>query len=170
MRYYTTYYYALGLLGLLLTTSERGLSQSIIGASSGGAVVTNQFHAWSVGEMCAISSQTVGSLTVTQGFLQPLIGVVSTKDETDSFFSQLSVFPNPTASILNIKGTYPDYPADLRLGLWDSRGVLLWEMDGADTEPGVLDQTIDLKTYPAGTYLLTIQNIQKSSTFIITKL
>jgi hypothetical protein len=147
------------------------LAQSVVGTASGSGVIGNQqTHAWSVGEMCAITTQTSPTLVVTQGFLQPSDAPVSTDEPAGLWVTDLLVFPNPTIQSVQISGTIGTTPMDIQMLLTDASGKSLWANALALAGGTSLNQQIDLSLYPSGQYMLTLSGTGKPLTYIITKI
>jgi hypothetical protein len=156
---------------LWIAAFSMSTAQTVVGAASGnGTIGGQQIHTWSVGEMCAVSTQTSPTLIVTQGFLQPADAPISTDAPAGFLVTDLRVFPNPSAQWVQISGTLGADPLDIRLQLTDATGKLLWSQSLSLAGGTTLDQSIDLSLYPSGQYMLTLFSTDKPLTYIITKI
>lgn len=145
-------------------------SQSVLGAAANEAVINSRQHQWSVGEMCAVGTVTSPSLLLTQGFLQPAGGVVPTQ-EADLIFTDLRVSPNPTAAIATLWGYLPaGLTGPLTIQLWNAEGRVIQSGIAESQSDGFIRHTLDLTSYPAGTYFLYLQHSTATKTISIVKL
>jgi len=158
------------LLSLALGAALPGHSQSAFGAAANEAVINSQQHQWSVGEMCAVGTATSPSLLLTQGFLQPAGGLVPTQ-EADLIFTDLRVSPNPTAAIATLWGYLPaGLTGPLTIQLWNAEGRVIQSGIAESQSDGFIRHTLDLTSYPAGTYFLCLQHSTSTKTISIVKL
>ena len=139
-------------LGLLF--SSLGYSQSVspeVTASAGDHFTgTNVQLSWTIGETM-IETYVNGSNQLTQGFHQTNLIVTAVEDLLESF--QIKVFPNPATNILNIEWSEISDP--LTLTLYDVTGKQLLMQKIVDQ---AMSKTLDLTTYAAGGYLLSLSN------------
>jgi hypothetical protein len=74
----------------------------------------------------------------------------------------LSVFPNPSSGLFTISGGQGDRQ---KVSLFGLDGALIYE--NLRFEPG---QSLDISAYPAGSYILRVQDLYRTGTLIIQKL
>lgn len=129
-------------------------AQEAITSSYGSATLGGQVYDWTLGDMAAIETIENTTLIVTQGFLQPVSGAIST-NEPRLPFGSVQVFPNPTHGAVQMNATF-DAPVILRYAVLDITGKLLLE-NMADNVQASHAETIDLSTFAAGTYLLRVE-------------
>ncbi|WP_420577176.1 T9SS type A sorting domain-containing protein [Ekhidna sp.] len=80
---------------------------------------------------------------------------------TSEFFTDFSIYPNPTPSILNI--SYDKVLSDkMQMSLYDMNGKQLFSKDIAKGEDGHLH--VDLSAYEKGLYLLKFHDTEKNKT------
>ncbi|MBL7828450.1 MAG: T9SS type A sorting domain-containing protein [Saprospiraceae bacterium] len=110
---------------------------------------------WSIGETMVETFSNANILT--QGFHQVYLTVTATDDVT--FDPSLSVFPNPTCSVLNIHSEQ-----SVLARLFNHAGQLITSF----TEP-FREQQYDVSRLPAGAYFLEVRglNTQQTKTFKI---
>ena len=91
------------------------------------------------------------SLTLTQGFHQPSLMLINGIDELPEL--TVKVYPNPTAGQLKIQ-TSSETPS-LRWQLTNTNGQVLLQ---SKTATSSFAETLDLASFPAGTYWLSFRN------------
>jgi len=120
-------------------------------ASDGDHINAGSFHLdYTVGEV-VIETVYGDSLTLTQGFHQPNLMLISGIDELPEL--TVKVYPNPTAGQLQIR-TSSETPS-LHWQLTNTNGQVLIQSKTATTSPS---ETLDLANFPAGTYWLIFRN------------
>ena len=107
---------------------------------------------YTVGET-VIETLTGDSLTLTQGFHQPNLMLITSSDELREL--TVKVYPNRTAGLLQIQ-TASETPS-LRWQLSNANGQVLLQSKTATTSPS---ETLDLANFPAGTYWLSFRNTE----------
>lgn len=144
-------------VGLLLGSLGYGQSVSPEVTASAGEhfAGANAQLSWTIGELM-VETYMMGSSQLTQGFHQTNLIVTAVGDIAESF--QVSVFPNPTIDVLNIK--WSEVSGPLTLSLYDVTGKQLLSQQALDQ---TMSKTVDLSTYAAGSYFLQLIN-QESKT------
>ncbi|MCF8462249.1 MAG: T9SS type A sorting domain-containing protein [Flavobacteriales bacterium] len=104
---------------------------------------------WTIGEP-VINTHDNGSNILTQGFHQPDITVTGIH-ETEMALEGVSVYPNPTDQLLNIR--LEGQQNDVTLGLYDSAGRMV--LSDELTSGSTLSQ-LSLTGIANGTYLLRL--------------
>lgn len=128
-------------------------SQSVIGSTGGkGSVGTMNIY-YTVGET-AITTITNDSTTLSQGFHQPYL--FTTALEETFLPGEVTVFPNPTASILQIQFEGIKLQ-NLSISLHDFAGRSLSHSEVRNTT-----WQIDLSDLPGGIYLLTVIDVENN--------
>ncbi|HTO14956.1 MAG TPA: T9SS type A sorting domain-containing protein [Edaphocola sp.] len=139
-------------------------AQTVVLSSGGNASGAGGSSSYSVGQMVYNSyNGTEGS--VIEGVQQPYeISTVSISKDFEGIRIFLSVYPNPTSSLLNLK--IDNYPSnEISYQLTDLYGKLL--VSGKTT--GALTQ-VSMNAYAAATYFLIVQkNKVTIKTFKIVK-
>ena len=153
----------------LYSISSSAMSQTSMDAASNQAFVNNQWHEWSVGEMCAVNTAISPSLIITQGFLQPQEAVVYS-GEIQKAITDLKVFPNPTRAIAALEGQLPESIRQFNYQMIDATGAMLDNGVVSIPSGGHVEQAFDLTTWPAGIYFLNIHISGIVKTFSIIKL
>jgi len=146
------------LLLLLATSNVTGqhISPNIVDAAGKTSTVGNFSLAWSVGESSAITTMENSHLILTNGLLQQYSKINSDYKLVGSFSSgDLTIYPNPVISILNINILYPDN-GNYRLELLDVIGQKIREMEFYNSGT-VITKKWNLSGLPAGSYLLNIR-------------
>jgi len=153
----------------VLILQHNAAAQTVVGAASGKALINNQIHEWSVGEMCAVTTAVAPALIVTQGFLQPQETPVPT-GENVLVFGDLQVMPNPAVAIATLRGYLPSGIAAIAFQLLDAKGALLKSGTVNPAGDGQVEQDFDLSAQPAGTYFLNLQMDHSFRTFSMVKI
>lgn len=121
-------------------------------SSAGSQPTTTTLHLdWTLGEL-AITGIADASHAITQGFHQPSLLTTATR-EWPAASGQVRVFPNPTASTLNVHLALAQ-PQSVTARLFNALGQQLWsrQLQGRD-----LAHEEDLSPLPAGTYILQLR-------------
>ena len=143
----------------------------VLNASGGYAVVGGRTFEWSIAEM-VVTTEASGSVIVTQGLLQPIDSALTSVPVTTIPSSQLSVFPNPTNSVVNISFDAPA-AGDFSYKLLDITGRLITEEKTRLNKGNTLKQ-VDLGKLANANYVLQVFYAEgdksASSTFKIQKI
>ncbi|MBX2907213.1 MAG: T9SS type A sorting domain-containing protein [Taibaiella sp.] len=143
----------------------------IINSSGGYAVVGGRTFEWSIAEM-VVTTEVGGSVIVTQGLLQPIDSALTSVPVTGIPSSQLTVYPNPTKSIVNISFDAPA-SGNLSYKLLDMAGRLIAE-DSNPVSKGSSVRQVDLGKLANANYMLQVFYTEgdksSSSTFKIQKI
>jgi len=156
---------------LSLTAKAQSLAPTTLNATGGTAIIgANEFD-WSVGEMTMVSTFTASSIVVTQGVLQPA-EMATTRITEGNQPALLSVFPNPSSSIVNINCT-STVPATLEYRLMDMTGKTLLTSTRV-TKTGLSAEQLNISQFACATYALavtvTTEQGTKTTTYKIEKL
>jgi len=146
------------LLLLLVTSNVTGqnISTAIVNAAGKTSTVGDFSLAWSVGESAAITTMENSHLILTNGLLQQYSKINSDFNLVGSFSSgDITIYPNPVISILNINILHPDN-GNYRLELLDVIGKKIREMEFYNSGT-VITKKWNLSGLPAGSYLLNIR-------------
>lgn len=124
-------------------------AQQVVSSSGDSQSAAGVEVSWTLGE-AVIETLFGGSSTLTQGFQQPKVTIISV-GEISIPGLEIKVFPNPTQEFITIR--FSEYIEDTRYALYDLRGKLIENklINSADTE-------IDLKRYASGQYILKLTN------------
>ena len=118
---------------------------------------------WTVGEPVVETIQQ-GQVRLTQGFHQTNYNLIVADESPAKPDWALKLFPNPTAEVVTLETAYT---GELNIVLADVNGQML----STQKISGVGTNIFDLKAYPAGTYLLSVQGTnQQIQTFRILKI
>ncbi len=148
-------------LSLLLILAAK--AQSVIGSNGGGGVVGTMYIDYTVGE-AMISTVRNTTNTINQGFHQSTFVVTAVRETFEA--GAVTVFPNPTTSILQIEFKTLELK-NLRISLHDElgRSILTSKADAATWQT-------NLSGLGSGYYLLTVTDSKnlKTSSFKILKI
>ncbi len=129
--------------------SQTEILKSSISCGGVTTAVGNLKLIYSIGEN-AIQERVVGSLQLSEGFLNPIpIGVVL---GTDDFLELegIRVYPNPTVDYVNLKF---DSVSDYEIALFDIVGKQL-----ASYKSNNIDFKIDMNPFTSGVYFINIKD------------
>ena len=110
---------------------------------------------WTIGEP-VITTVSNGSNIITQGFHQTQLNSVTVEEQTIAGLN-VTVFPNPTADVLNIN--LVNNLKDLQLDLFDMNGKLLQARKIGSAESNL---QISMSEYARANYLLRVYSIDGS--------
>lgn len=129
--------------------AAQSLSPTVVNAAGGTIQNGSNGLEWSLGEL-AVSTLTSTNHLLTQGFLQPQIVLVPTRDILEE--RQFTVFPNPASSALTIQTVVHDIGS---VQVLDILGRLALET--------TFQENIDLQCLEAGMYTITLYDLQKKA-------
>ncbi len=127
-------------------------ASSTLNACGNTATLAGSDFEWSVGEMVLVSTFTSGSVSVTQGVLQPSdipVGV----DPGPEIPVQLSVFPNPASTDVNISYS-SQAPASMSYTLTDMTGKII--TSGKSAKAAHSTEQLHIASLACATYALDI--------------
>jgi len=150
--------YLLPLLAAFQTQAQ-SISPSVMNANGGQKVIAGNTYEWSVGEMTLVNTTNTPGLIVTNGVLQPAETTAGIDDFTFGN-GQMDVYPNPAEKEVFIQ---PELPPNtkMQMTLTDILGKMLMQSE-VMLSTGHEKQIIDLRTYPAGNYMLMIRAEDKA--------
>lgn len=139
-------------------------------STGGSATIGSDVFEWSVGEL-VVTTESTSTITVTQGVLQPLPSTGNVK-QMNNLRNTLSVYPNPTNAIINLKGDFKQ-AGTLDYMLQDITGKSIRKGQLA-INAGISVQQIDLTSLADGAYMLNVlfttpNNIREAASFKIDK-
>lgn len=152
-------------LGLTMCYSQSPIINSPIVIGSGGDtwVQDNYNLSFTIGEL-AISTFSEGEIIFTQGFHQENYVITQIDDYIKDI--SVSIFPNPTQDIINIKGDLGNQKASLYIK--DTKGSVLYSLLDFT---GNQTQQINLNSFAQGVYFLEIiSESQNKTVFQIQKI
>ncbi len=165
------------LIPLLFTAAISLQAQSIgpatLNAAGGNANISGYDFGWSVGEMTMVGTFTTPGIIVTQGLLQPSDETATGVATNTTVARQLSVFPNPATSVVNIQ--YSSATAvTLSYRLTDIAGKVV-DKQIVNMEPGTSTSQVNVSTLACATYVLEViinpgTNAAQSTSYKIQKL
>lgn len=142
-----TYFYLL-LVGFFIQNSQ---AQKSLVTSGGDVTGTSGTVSYSVGQTIYTNATGIGG-GITQGVQQPFEIVTLGTDNFPEITLSISVYPNPTTSIINLK--IDDFNIEnLQFYLFDVTGKQLQSQKITNTET-----SIEMKNLPQAVYLLNVQN------------
>lgn len=141
-------------LGCSAAASGQSIERSVIGSLGGYSSSGNVSLSFTVGET-VVSTVSSGSVILTQGFQQPT--TASTGVKQVSHFGNLTVFPNPSSGLFQIKlenslGNNNDL---LKAEVYDGAGKLVLSNQ---IQINQQNGSIDLSHLPSGIYHLGLSN------------
>lgn len=147
---------------------QAAVAQSIGRSVVGAAGETDQhpnfgsLH-WTVGELSVETIQQT-PVRLTQGFHQTYYNLIVSEESPEKPDWALKLFPNPTTELVTLETAYS---GDLQVSIFNGNGQALY----AQKISGGGSNTFDLKDYPAGTYLLSVRDVdQNIQTFKVLKI
>jgi len=142
------------LMGAFGTIRGQSISPSTLNSTGGSKTIGTDTWEWSVGEMTLVHTASASNIIVTQGLLQP--APTPTDIRQEKLLSQLlSVFPNPSASIVNIRYNFTQ-SGTLHYTLQDMTGKKLSSQSTA-VLPGQDLIQLSVAPYANGSYMLLLQ-------------
>jgi hypothetical protein len=165
-----------GILFFLLFLSTSFLSaQSITpyALNNGGGYSSSM--ELNIGESVSIANFIASGYHLNTGVLQPMTSIVTSINEYGPavFGAQITIGPNPTSNLLNIKARF-NQVGSLSLQLIDAKSAIIFTQY-AGTIFGSYDKDILMENYPSGifymkVYFKPITGIDKTGIYKIIKL
>ncbi len=153
---------------IMVSASGQDLKQQVI-SSSGGYDVSGDNSislSWTLGELVITTVESVsGDLILTQGFQQSKMSVTAIGENKD-LGVKVSIYPNPTSEIVNIKFASPlDGETYIFIIAPDGKQIF-----NEKISYGQLLKQINMQEFPAGTYYIRVQNEIKLNVYKVIKL
>ena len=118
---------------------------------------------WTIGEP-AVETIQQSPIRLTQGFHQTYYNLIVSEESPEKPDWALRLFPNPTTELVTLETAYTN---DLQVSIFNGNGQALYTQKIS----GGGSNTFDLKDYPAGTYLLSVRDVdQNIQTFKVLKI
>jgi hypothetical protein len=131
------------------SANSQSITPSVIAAAGNHAIGSNAQLSWTIGE-CLTTTVSNGSGTITQGFHQTTLNVVSIEEQNVAGVN-VTVFPNPTSDHVSI--ALKNNVKALQIELLDINGKLLLRQK---VEAEVDRVQLSMMEYAHATYLLRI--------------
>ena len=144
------HYLLILLFGLCATSLQ---AQEVVTTAGSYGETTSGSLSWTVGEP-VIETITDGTNILTQGFQQSKLTITAINDFKIPGI-ELSVYPNPTNSLLSIE-VKTDKQRDLLLSLFNLNGKLILQKMMTGNK-----QTIKMQNYKPTTYILKVSEANK---------
>lgn len=129
-------------------------AQNTLNASGGSQSISSGTFDYAIGEMTLVSTQSNGSITVTQGLLQSGSSSLSTPEAVFSD-QNLKIFPNPVKNSLYINPAM-GMAGELSIELFDLHGRRILQK-AFFLQSGLEKQELDLSSIQVATYMLSVQ-------------
>ena len=136
----------------LVNTYAQNLAPTTLNATGGSVVIGSKEFDWSVGEMTMVSTCSASSVVITQGVLQPYQLTTGIVNATQ--INGLQVFPNPAATVLNIRYTSSS-SGTLTCRLFDMAGRMVLTHT-VDVIPGITASQLNVSDLAVAQYLLEV--------------
>ena len=151
------------ILGFALIGANAQTASPELVSSSGDSFNNTSYQLdWSIGE-CVTATHSAGDYVITLGFHQNTYNITSVVDLRADI--EMSVFPNPTSDLINLKLTDFQNLSGLSYVITDISGKVLAKNKILSTS-----QTLNFTNYTDGTYLISItENNQLIKSFQIIK-
>ena len=133
--------------------SAQSISQEVYSASGGDAEVDGISISWTIGE-CVVETFEGSNAILTQGFHQGDYTITDIEQITETNFD-ITVYPNPTDNLLNLKMTNPEenQTGALLVELLDMNGKVLLRKNWKDHHN---IEKIQMSRYTKSMYLLRV--------------
>jgi len=139
------------LLSGSLSASAQSISPEVIASAGQHFENGSSQLSWTLGEI-AIETYAASGNIITQGFHQTQL-TVTTVEETSSPSIDVSVFPNPTSQLLNIRVS-ENHPS-LLISLFDMHGKLIMDAKMGSSEKQV---QLNVSQLAMANYILRIKD------------
>jgi hypothetical protein len=137
---------------LALSASSQQSKRDVIASAGGYNSAGGISISWTLGETI-ISTYSAGGLTLTTGFQQPKDTIIITAvEENLANEVKITVYPNPTNEIINIRFEVVN-DAEISVFILDDQGKLI-KTD--KIEASVYEKQINVQDLPSGIYYLQL--------------
>jgi len=151
-------YFLFCLLSAALFSNAQSLSPTVIASTGGFASNANGSLSYTVGEMTMVQTFSAGGNILTQGFQQPNENITGLINMTQDEFGSFVVYPNPAVDNLSFGFQLPE-AGKVEISLYDAIGQKISDVFNTNYENGKIIQQLNVSSYAAGIYLLTMNVI-----------
>jgi len=137
-------------------------AQSTLNAAGGGGTIGGNSYDYSIGEMTLVSTETSSSIVITQGLLQPEAKFATSTKDLIIAQDQMSIYPNPTAAIVNIQPQFTT-AGTMQISLLDALGKTIVRQE-YKLSNGTEKQQIDISGFAIGNYLINVNFTNNKTT------
>jgi hypothetical protein len=153
----------------VLSAGAQQIKQEVIASAGGYNVAGTEPNkisiSWTLGETIIPTFESADhQLILTHGFQQKLI--ITTVEQNIAALIQVTIYPNPTSAMLNVKFDTPT-DAVINLSLLDAQGKLV-KTDLIEAD--VTSKIIDMQDFPAGIYYLRMIKGKQINVYKVVKL
>lgn len=148
-------YFLLIAVTAALFSNAQMLTPTVIASTGGFSSNANGSLSYTVGEMTMVQTFSANGNILTQGFQQPNDNVTGLIDLTKDEFGSFVVYPNPAVDNLWYGFQFPE-EGKLQVVLFDAIGQKVSDVYSATYDNGKTVQQLNVSTYAAGVYLLTV--------------
>ena len=141
---------------LSIKSNGQVVSNAIINNGGGSSTVSAFNLEWSIGESVSIANFIAPGFTLNTGILQPMTTIVTSINEYGPtvFGDQITIGPNPTSHLLNIKARFSE-AGKLSLQLLDAKTSVVFSHE-AGTIFSNYEKNILLEDYPSGVFYMKV--------------
>lgn len=154
-------------LGLILLSGST-YAQSTLNATGGEATINGNTYEYSLGEMTLVSTESGSNIVVTQGLLQPSRAFASNTADVIISQGQLSIYPNPSASIVNMQPQFKQ-GGNMHIQLLNSAGQVVLK-ESYKLSEGNEKQQFDISAFAIGNYILQVNYNNSRNAYKIQKI
>lgn len=141
-------------LMIVTAINAQHLPRQVISTAGSDVISGSVMLSFTVGQAGPVDSGTPASFYITQGYQQGDELWVSIKNNP-VVYNAISVYPNPSNGIFNLKGTLPS-AGEYEYSVYDMNGSLIISGSSATAQDANVDQFLDLGQYATGYYTLII--------------
>jgi len=142
--------YFLSVIFLFNKSSAQNITPSILNNGGGGGANLE----WSMNESVSIASFNASSYFLNTGVLQPTVNIFKYNNENASMLNKITVGPNPTSNLINIKLKYEEI-GNLSFQLINVKGEILLTEE-AGTLYTSYEKNISMEQFPSAPYFIKI--------------
>lgn len=130
------------------------IPRQVISTAGGQVVSGSVMLSFTVGQAGPVDAVAPAAFYITQGYQQGDELWVSIRNNP-VIYNAVSVYPNPSNGIFNLKGTLP-VAGGFDFSVFDMNGALLLSGSSSTVNSGEIDESIDLGQFASGYYTLII--------------
>lgn len=139
----------------LIHSHAQSISPSTLNTSGGFTTLLGNTYEWSIGEMVLVKTATAGSITVTQGLLQPnKTSGGNAINESQFIFDHVVVYPNPTENLFYLQADFKTV-GELVCLVYDMNGKTLTETK-INLKGEAIKIPFNISSFAVGNYMLMV--------------
>jgi hypothetical protein len=153
--------------GLAISAKAQMLTPTVISSTGAYSSNANGSLSYTVGEMTMVETFSAGGNILTQGFQQPTDKAVGLINITKDAYGSFVLYPNPAVDQMFFGFEFPN-KGKVSVSMYDAIGQKIADLYESNYDNGKVVQNMDVSTYAAGMYFLTVTHTDDNGNVNIT--